>query len=104
MNAEDRNNILIAVLEKQDLEDDLYILPGSGLTYRVAYDESDWLQGKEKRIAFVEWTHPPGESIITCKPVLSPAKSWTVKNDDDFRANMALAVDALAEHIKKDYE
>ena len=104
MNAEERNNILIEVLEAQDLEDDLYILPGSSLTYRVAYDECCWMEGIEKRIAFVEWTHPAEHTTLRCKPVLSPAKSWTIKNDANYRANMEIAVDALADHIKKDYE
>ena len=52
----------------------------------------------------MEWTHPMEESILKVKPVLSPAKSWTVKNDENYRANMEIAVDAMADHIKKDYE
>lgn len=107
MNAIKRNNILIASLESEDDNDDTYILPGEDLTFRVAYDESDWDQGVMTRKAFIEWTHYEEYTLIKCNPVLSPAKNWKIDNcecDVKFKERCDLAFDEVSSHIRKDYE
>lgn len=107
MNAVKRNNILIDSLQEEDLNDDTYILPGDHPTFRVAYDESEWLDGKKVRKAHIEWTHEDEYSTVKCNPVLSPVRTWTIKNcdcPDLFRSRCDQVFGQLSAYIRKDYE
>ena len=106
INAKIRNGMLTASLEAEDTSDDTYILPGKQLTHRIAYDESDWGAGKKTRIGFISWIHYEDKTVLTCKPVLMPAKSWTINNVDDtpfsspFRIECDRVMDELSDYLK----
>ena len=100
MNPKERNNILTAALEHDDKEDGTYILPGSQPTYRVAYDEQDWNEGKRVRLGSIEWTHLGEFTSISCKPTLVPGDTWEIENCDcelTFRKSCDIIIDEITD-------
>lgn len=109
MNATERNEILIAALEAEDRTDDTYILPDNHPehTFRVAFDESDWVKGIKTRKAFIEWDHCNDYTTVKCKPTLSTRITWRINNcdcRDTFREECDRVFDEVSLVIRKDYE
>ena len=100
MNAVEIHNAILSALEAEDTSDDTYILPGNHKYYRIAYDESDWENGIETRLAHIGLVPKHDHTKIHVKTILGHEKNFTISHSGDVSANASSVFDDVSEFIK----